>query len=73
MDRIEVTKVPTPDMPAFIATVKQLPDRVYARVHLTSFDFVSSILTVKLCHHYFPTVEWVRDATHANGWRCVRH
>jgi len=34
-----------------------------------TFDSVPWVVTMKKNEHYFPTVEWVKDASEPCGWR----
>jgi hypothetical protein len=39
------------------------------RVKVVSFDNQPLVLAVKTNHHYFPTLEMVKDASSEGGWR----
>lgn len=39
------------------------------RVKVVSFDNQPLVLAVKTNHHYFPTLEMVKDASVERGWR----
>ncbi|KAI9164264.1 hypothetical protein H9P43_008093 [Blastocladiella emersonii ATCC 22665] len=58
----------TPDLDAFLAAVDGIADGTYVRVKLVSFDFVPCVISVKLCLHYFPTLELRRVPGSENGW-----
>ena len=57
-----VNGVPSPDLTTFVAEVNKIPDNTYFRLKVTTFDNVPWVATMKKCEHYFPTMEFVRDA-----------
>jgi hypothetical protein len=57
-----VNGVSTPDLDAFLKEVKKVPDNTYFRLKVMTFDNVPWVATMKKCEHYFPTVEFVKDA-----------
>jgi len=46
-----------------------IPDNTYVRVKVVSFDNQPLVLAVKTNHHYFPTLEMVKDPAAEGGWR----
>ena len=60
---------PTPTLTEFLAAVNQIPDNTYFRLRVSTFDNVPWVATMKKNEHYFPTVEYVKDAGEANGWK----
>lgn len=68
-----VNGVQTPDLEAFIKEVVKIPDNTYFRLKCMTFDNVPWICTMKKNDHYFPTMEWVKDATEECGWRRVTY
>jgi hypothetical protein len=46
-----------------------IPDNTYVRVKIVSFDNQPLVLAVKTNHHYFPTLEMIKDPTCDGGWR----
>ncbi|RKO89366.1 hypothetical protein BDK51DRAFT_20293, partial [Blyttiomyces helicus] len=56
----------------FVDAVKGLPDNEYVRVKTISFDLVPCVLSIKVCHHYWPTAEMIRDPESDCGWRTVK-
>ncbi|CAK7198717.1 hypothetical protein SEUCBS139899_001381 [Sporothrix eucalyptigena] len=64
---------PTPDLDAFLAAVKEIPDNTYFRVKAVTFDSVPWVATMKKNEHYFPTVEWIKDKSEPCGWRRVTY
>lgn len=60
---------PTPDLDAFIAATRQIPDNTYFRLKAVTFDCVPWVITMKKNDHYFPTVEWIKDNKEECGWR----
>lgn len=57
---IEVDGVPTPDLDAFLAAVKDEKDREAVRVKTVSLDGQVQVETLKLDLHYWPLTEFVR-------------
>ncbi|CAK7239997.1 MAG: hypothetical protein STHCBS139747_001432 [Sporothrix thermara] len=68
-----VNGTPTPDLDAFLAAVKQIPDNTYFRLKAVTFDSVPWVATMKKNEHYFPTVEWIKDKTQPCGWHRVTY
>ncbi|OAA68445.1 nuclear serine protease 2 [Niveomyces insectorum RCEF 264] len=64
---------PTPDLNAFLETVKKIPDNTYFRIKAVTFDSVPWVVTMKKNEHYFPTVEWIKDSNEPCGWRRVTY
>ncbi|ERT01594.1 Pro-apoptotic serine protease NMA111 [Sporothrix schenckii ATCC 58251] len=64
---------PTPDLDAFLAAVKQIPDNTYFRLKAMTFDSVPWVATMKKNEHYFPTVEWIKDKREPCGWHRVTY
>ncbi|KAI9217306.1 hypothetical protein BC828DRAFT_391513 [Blastocladiella britannica] len=58
----------TPDLDALLAAVDGIADGTYVRVKLVSFDFVPTVVSVKICQHYFKTLEIHRVPGSENGW-----
>jgi len=46
-----------------------VPDNTYVRVKAVSFDNQPLVLAVKTNHHYFPTLEMIKDPSSEGGWR----
>jgi hypothetical protein len=46
-----------------------IPDNTYVRVKIVSFDNQPLVLAVKTNHHYFPTLEMIKDSSSDGGWR----
>jgi len=46
-----------------------ITDNTYVRVKVVSFDNQPLVLAVKTNHHYFPTLEMIKDPTSEGGWR----
>ena len=64
-----VNDIPTPTLTEFLDAVNKIPDNMYFRLRVCTFDNVPWVATMKKNEHYFPTVEYVKDAREANGWR----
>lgn len=64
-----VNDVSTPTLTQFLDAVNKIPDNTYFRLRVCTFDNVPWVATMKKNEHYFPTVEYVKDAREANGWR----
>jgi pro-apoptotic serine protease NMA111 len=57
------------DLSAFLKVALTIPDNTYVRVKVVSFDNQPLVLAVKTNHHYFPTLEMVKDPLAEGGWR----
>ncbi|KAL9103858.1 MAG: hypothetical protein Q9163_001136 [Psora crenata] len=66
---IAVNDSPTPTLTEFLAAVNVIPDNTYFRLRVSTFDNVPWVATMKKNEHYFPTVEYIKDATEPNGWK----
>lgn len=56
-----VNGVKTPTLKEFLAEVSKIPDNVYFRMRVVTFDDVPWVATMKKNEHYFPTMEFVRN------------
>ena len=63
-----VNDSPTPTLTEFLEEVNKIPDNTYFRLRVVTFDNVPWMATMKKNEHYFPTVEYVKDKSAANGW-----
>lgn len=68
-----VNNVPTPDLDAFLREVKKIGDNEYFRLKVMTFDNVPWVATMKKNEHYFPTIEYVKDADEPLGWKKTIH
>jgi len=57
------------DLDAFLRVALTVPDNTYVRVKVVSFDNQPLVLAVKTNHHYFPTLEMIKDPNSESGWR----
>jgi pro-apoptotic serine protease NMA111 len=57
------------DLDAFLQVALTIPDNTYVRVKVVSFDNQPLVLAVKTNHHYFPTLEMVKDSATEGGWK----
>jgi hypothetical protein len=57
-----VNGVPTPDLDAFVAAVRGLPNGADVRLHTVSLSTKPKVLTLRLDLHYWPTFELTCDA-----------
>ena len=64
-----VNDLATPTMTEFLAAVNVIPDNTYFRLRVCTFDNVPWVATMKKNEHYFPTVEYSKDAKEPNGWK----
>lgn len=48
-----INDIPTPDLDAFLAAVKDLPDNSYVRVRIITFDNIPSMISLKTNRHYW--------------------
>ncbi|KAJ5052193.1 uncharacterized protein L3040_001952 [Drepanopeziza brunnea f. sp. 'multigermtubi'] len=63
----------TPDLESFLKAVVNIPDNTYFRLKAMTFDQVPWVITMKKNDHYFPTMEWIKDASEPNGWKRVTY
>lgn len=68
-----VNNKPTPDLDTFLREVKKIGDNEYFRLKVMTFDNVPWVATMKKNEHYFPTIEYVKDAAEPLGWRKIIH
>lgn len=64
-----VNDSPTPTLTEFLAAVNIIPNNTYFRLRVCTFDNVPWVATMKKDEHYFPTVEYKKDAREASGWK----
>lgn len=57
-----VNDLPTPTLSQFLAQVTAIPDNTYFRLRVVTFDNVPWVATMKKNEHYFPTMEFVKEA-----------
>jgi S1-C subfamily serine protease len=62
---VEVDGQPTPDLDAFIASVRGRPDRSALRLKTVTWNGTTEVITLKLDDHYWPAYELRRAQ---NGW-----
>lgn len=68
-----VNGVSTPDLDAFVAETNKIPDNTYFRLKIMTFDNQPWVATMKKNEHYFPTQEFIKDASEREGWRRVMY
>ena len=68
-----VNGVPVKDLDDFVRETRLIPDNRYFRLKAMTFDNMPFVVTMKKCEHYFPTVEFVKDASVREGWRRVKY
>ncbi|KAJ6257132.1 hypothetical protein Dda_8017 [Drechslerella dactyloides] len=68
-----VNGVATLDLDSFLKEVSKIPDNTYFRLRVITFDNVPFVITMKKNEHYFPTMEFIKDASEACGWRRVTY
>jgi len=66
---VSVNGQPVQTLSDFLEAVKNVKDAEYVRIKTINFDMVTVVLSVKVCHFYYPTIELVRDASEPTGWR----
>jgi len=66
---VAVNGIPTPDLTVFVREVVKVPDNTYLRLKAVTFDNVPWVVTMKKNEHYFPTIEFIKDAAEPCGWR----
>ena len=67
---VAVDGLPTPDLDAFLATVKDLPDRGSVRLRTVHLDGKTEVITLKLDLQFWPTIELRLDD---GGWVRIPH
>ena len=66
---VDVNGTPTPDLDAFVAAVRGLPDGADARVSMVHVESERpKVMTLKVDSHYWPTWELRHDAA-SGRWR----
>ena len=70
---LAVNALPTPDLASFVKATNEIPDNTYFRLKLMTFDNIPWVATMKKNGHYFPTVEFVKDASVREGWRKITY
>jgi len=68
-----VNSIPTPTLSAFLTQVNAIPDNTYFRLKVMTFDNVPWVATMKKNEHYFPTMEFAKDANESCGWKRVSY
>ena len=61
--------VKTLNLDAFVSESNNIPDNTYFRLSVVTSDNIPYVTTMKKNEHYFPTMEFVKDAEENNGWR----
>ncbi|KAG8528176.1 uncharacterized protein KY384_007093 [Bacidia gigantensis] len=59
----------TATLTEFLDAVNSIPDNTYFRLRASTFDNVPWVATMKKNEHYFPTMEYSKDAKEPNGWK----
>ena len=62
-----VNGVPTYTLDEFLREVKKIEDNAYFRLRVVTFDNVPWVATMKKCEHYFPSMEFIREARPIEG------
>ncbi|RMJ15913.1 hypothetical protein CDV36_004395 [Fusarium kuroshium] len=68
-----INSVPTPDLESLVPIVAAIPDNTYFTVKAVDYAGAPFVATVKKNERYFPTVEWIADASCDEGWRRVTY
>ena len=66
---LAVNGVKTTDLTSFLNEVTKIPDNTYFRLRVITFDNIPFVITIKKNEHYFPTMEFIKDASEPGGWR----
>jgi len=66
---LRITLLTCKDLTAFLNVALTIPDNTYVRVKIVTFDNQPLVLAVKTNHHYFPTLEMIKDPSSEGGWR----
>ena len=70
---LAVNAVPTPDLESFVRETNKIADNTYFRLKVMTFDNVPWVATMKKNEHYFPTVEFIKDAEVREGWKTKKY
>jgi S1-C subfamily serine protease len=62
---------PVKTLQDMLREVQEIPNNTYFRLKVMTFDNVPWVATMKKNEHYFPTVEFIKDAGEREGWRKV--
>ncbi|CAJ0542871.1 Ff.00g002950.m01.CDS01 [Fusarium sp. VM40] len=68
-----INNKPTPDLEALMQIISSIPDKTYFKIKMTDYSGTPSVVTIKKDERYNPTVDWVTDASHAEGWRRITY
>jgi hypothetical protein len=68
---LSVNGQPTETLDAFLESTSGLKDGEYVRIKTVSFDGIPSVVSVKFCHHYWPTSVLVKSSEAERGWNMV--
>ncbi|KAH6975596.1 trypsin-like cysteine/serine peptidase domain-containing protein [Ilyonectria destructans] len=68
-----INHVPTPNLEVLVPVVASVPDRSYFTVKAVDYSGAPFVATIKKDERYFPTVEWIQDASHAEGWKRITY
>lgn len=68
---LSVNGHPTETLDAFLAATQGLKDGEYVRIKTVSFDGIPAVVSVKCCHHYWPTSVLLKSPEEERGWKIV--
>jgi hypothetical protein len=68
-----VNDTPTPNLDAFLSSIKNIKDNEYFRMTVITLNGVPGVTTIKKNEHYFPTFELVKVEGKALVWREIIH
>ncbi|KAM0551218.1 hypothetical protein ACHAPJ_008563 [Fusarium lateritium] len=68
-----INNVPTPDLESLMKAIADIPDKTYFKIKKTDYLGSPSVGTIKKDERYFPTVEWIRDSSHPEGWKRITY
>ena len=68
-----VNNVSTPNLSEFLTEIKKIKDNEYFSMSLVNFFNVPWVATMKKNEHYFPTIEYIKDASQPLGWKRIVH
>ncbi|KAF5022687.1 hypothetical protein F66182_5235 [Fusarium sp. NRRL 66182] len=68
-----INNVSTPDLESLIRVVADIPDKTYFKIRMSDYSGSPSVVTIKKDERYFPTVEWIRDPSHSEGWKRITY
>ncbi|KAF5006006.1 hypothetical protein FDECE_7580 [Fusarium decemcellulare] len=64
---------PTPDLKTLVPVIAAIPDNTYFSARAVDYSGAPFVATIKKNERYFPTVEWIADPSHQDGWKRITY